>query len=192
MRRFLVVAGVVGVAALAGCGGDDNKDSSTKSAAPASSSSSGSVVQTVNVTETEFKLDPANPRISKPGEVEFKVKNDGQTQHTIEVEGPGGEKELEPVLDPGKSGTLKVNLDKAGRFEWYCPVGNHKDLGMKGVITVAGSTAASGGSTTETQKTDTTETNTTETTQTNSGGDDSGGSGSGGSSNSGSGGGSSY
>jgi uncharacterized cupredoxin-like copper-binding protein len=159
MRRFLVVAGVVGVAALAGCGGDDNKDSSTKSAAPApASSSSGSVVQTVNVSETEFKLDPANPRISKPGEVEFKVKNDGQTQHTIEVEGPSGEKELEPVLDPGKSGSLKVNLDKAGKYEWYCPVGNHKDLGMKGEITVAGSAAGSGGSTTETQKTDTTET----------------------------------
>jgi uncharacterized cupredoxin-like copper-binding protein len=171
MRRLRAVAAVVGVAALAGCGGDDNKDSGTKSAAPASpsssSSSSGSVVQTVNVTETDFKLNPANPRISKPGQVEFKVKNEGQAPHTIEVEGPSSEQELEPVLDPGQSGTLKVNLDKPGKFEWYCPVANHRDLGMEGVITVAGS-------------------------EDDSGGEGGSGSGSGGSSNSGSGGGGGY
>lgn len=151
MRRSLAVAGVVGAVALAGCGGDDNENSDTKSAAPASSSSSssesssssGSVVQAVNVTATDFKLNPANPRISKPGRVEFKVDNDGQAPHTIEVEGPSGEQELRPVLDPGQSGTLEVNLDKPGKFEWYCPVGNHRDLGMKGVITVAGSTTDS-------------------------------------------------
>ena len=151
MRRSLAAAAVIGVAALAGCGGDDSKDNGTKSAAPASSSSSssssssesspssGSVVQTVNVTATDFKLNPANPRLSKPGRVEFKVENDGQAPHTIEVEGPGSEQELQPVLDPGQSGTLEVNLDKPGKFEWYCPVGNHRDLGMEGVITVAGS-----------------------------------------------------
>ena len=36
---------------------------------------------------------------------------------------------------PGQSGTLKANL-APGKYEFYCPIGNHKEMGMKGEITV--------------------------------------------------------
>ena len=104
-----------------------------------------SVVDTVNVSETEFKLDPANPKVAKTGTVEFKATNDGKIDHALEVEGPDGEVKT-PTITPGKSAEIKVDLSKPGRYEWYCPIDGHKDQGMKGTIVVAG--GGSGGTTT--------------------------------------------
>jgi uncharacterized cupredoxin-like copper-binding protein len=64
------------------------------------------------------------------------LKNDGQTTHSIEVEGPNGEAELEQDLAPGESGELKVDLSEPGTYEFYCPVDDHKGLGMEGEVTV--------------------------------------------------------
>ena len=67
----------------------------------------------------------------------FAVSNAGQIPHALEVEGPNGEAKT-GTIEPGKSEDLKVDLSKAGTYEWYCPIGNHKDQGMKGEIKVAG------------------------------------------------------
>jgi uncharacterized cupredoxin-like copper-binding protein len=42
---------------------------------------------------------------------------------------------MEGDVAPGQSGTLTVNL-KPGKYEFYCPISNHKMLGMEGEITV--------------------------------------------------------
>ena len=97
------------------------------------------------MSETEFKLAPANPKVSKAGVVQFKVKNDGKIVHALEVEGPSGEVKTAPI-QPGKSATLNADLSKAGSYQWYCPIDSHKAMGMKGKISVAG--GGSGGSTT--------------------------------------------
>jgi uncharacterized cupredoxin-like copper-binding protein len=125
--------------AVAGCGGGD-EESGEKAAPP-----SGTPVAAVSVKETEFKLDPANPKVAKTGVVAFKVTNSGKVEHNLEVEGPSGEAKLPENIKPGGSATLEVNLTKPGKYEWYCPVGNHKDLGMKGEIEVTGGTSSKGG-----------------------------------------------
>lgn len=140
----VLIAGLV----LAGCGGDDEgrvdvsggtdtagtttTGTSTEKAAP-----TGAAVATVKVTETEFRLSPANPSVAKAGVVEFRIRNAGKIAHALEVEGPEGEVETKEIA-PGGRATLKADLRKAGRYEWYCPVGDHKDRGMKGEITVGG------------------------------------------------------
>ena len=136
---FLLSVAVV--ALLAGCG-DDNDE--TTSAAGATTQSAGG--QTVDISETDYKLDPSDPTV-RPGSVSFKVTNDGAVDHNLEVEGPEGEQELEQDLAPGESGTLTVDLSKPGRYEFYCPVGDHRDRGMEGEITVAdgGGSAGDGG-----------------------------------------------
>jgi uncharacterized cupredoxin-like copper-binding protein len=125
--------------AIAGCGGDDNETTPAGGAA-----STGAGGQTVNVSETDFKLDPADPTV-KAGTVSFEVTNDGQVTHNLEVEGPNGEEELPSDLAPGDSGTLTVDLTKPGTYEFYCPVDNHKQMGMEGEITVTGGGGADGG-----------------------------------------------
>jgi plastocyanin len=179
MRRLMAVAGAALLIGVAGCGGGDDNSSNENTGTAASPA--GNATETINVSETDFKLDPANPRVSKPGVVEIKATNDGQTTHSLEVEGPGEEQQLKSDLQPGDSGTIKVDLSKAGRYEWYCPIANHRQLGMEGEIVVGGSGGSSTTSTGGTQ-TSTNETSTNE---------DSGGSGSGGGS-SGSGGGGGY
>ncbi len=111
-----------------GCGGDDDETASAGSAASAGG-------QTVSISETDYELDPSDPTV-QPGTVSFRVTNDGGVAHNLEVEGPKGEVELEQDIGPGESGTLTVDLSQPGSYEMYCPVGNHRDLGMEGEITV--------------------------------------------------------
>ena len=91
--------------------------------------------ETVNVSLVDFKLDPADPTV-KAGEVTFKATNDGDTTHSLEIEGPGEETELPQDLAPGDSGAVTVDLSKPGTYEWYCPIDSHKEEGMEGEITV--------------------------------------------------------
>jgi PQQ system protein len=135
MRRLIAVAGVTLLAGAAGCGGGDNNSNGNENTGTAAGSA-GKATATINVSETDFKLNPANPSVSKAGVVEIKVKNDGQTTHSLEVEGPGEEQKLASDLAPGDSGTLKVDLSKPGRYEWYCPIDDHRGMGMKGEIVV--------------------------------------------------------
>jgi plastocyanin len=90
---------------------------------------------TVAVSLTDFAIDPANPTV-EAGTVTFDVSNDGQAPHNLEVEGQGVEEELPEDLGAGESGQLTVELSEPGTYEWYCPVGEHADMGMEGELTV--------------------------------------------------------
>jgi uncharacterized cupredoxin-like copper-binding protein len=134
---------VVALIGVAGCGGDDDGGGGTTAATTTTGetttgASTTQAAEGIDVSLTDFEIDPPNPRIAKAGQVEFRVKNDGASPHNLEVEGPNGEKELPSNLAPGQTGTLKVDLSKPGKYEWYCPVGEHRDFGMEGEITVAG------------------------------------------------------
>ena len=138
VKLFLVCVGMALTAlAVAGCGGDDNETT----AASGAQSAGG---QTVNISETEYKLDPSDPTV-QAGTVSFKATNDGSIDHSLEVEGPKGEQELKQDLAPGESGTLTVDLSQPGKYEFYCPIDGHRERGMEGEITVAGEGGATGG-----------------------------------------------
>ncbi|MEA2330286.1 MAG: hypothetical protein QOH58_424 [Thermoleophilaceae bacterium] len=133
----LSIAGLAVTAALgiAACGSDNSSDS--KSNDSSSSGSAPASTDKVKVVETEFKIAPASPSIDKAGKVTFAVTNSGKIPHALEVEGPNGEAKT-GTIDPGKAEDLEVDLGKAGTYEWYCPIGNHRAQGMKGEIKVAG------------------------------------------------------
>ena len=143
-RSAYAVAGLAAALALAvaGCGGSSKKTASTPSA-PATTSTpvktqstatpAPSGGGTVAVGETEYKLSPSNPT-AKSGAVTITAKNNGTITHNLEVEGNGVEKKTAD-LQPGSSGTLKLNL-KPGKYEIYCAIDGHKQLGMKGDLVV--------------------------------------------------------
>jgi uncharacterized cupredoxin-like copper-binding protein len=130
---LVAMATVFGLA-LAGCGGDDSS-STTAASSTTTAAQAGGGGSSVDVSETEYKLNPSDPAV-KAGQVTFNVTNDGQVVHNLEVEGPNGEQELNSDLSPGQSGALSVDLSKPGKYEFYCPVDNHKQMGMEGEITV--------------------------------------------------------
>ena len=138
LRKSLALFAVAIPLVLYACGSDD---SSTTSASETSStessttaSSGGGAGGTVDISETEFKLDPSDPTV-KAGSVTFDVSNDGTTTHNLEVEGNGVE-EVTDDLDAGSTGQLTVDL-QPGTYEIYCSIDSHRDQGMEGKLTVS-------------------------------------------------------
>lgn len=135
------------VLGVAGCGGDDEDGDAATAPPPETTATetapSEEPVATIAVRESEFELDPATPTVDRPGTVEIEARNVGEVVHALTVETPSGEAETERI-QPDGSETLRVELTEPGKYTWYCPVANHRDLGMEGAITVRG--AAGGGS----------------------------------------------
>jgi uncharacterized cupredoxin-like copper-binding protein len=112
--------------------------------APTGGVASGGVIKTVTIKEVDFELSPSSVTLSKPGTYSFKAKNDGATQHSLEIEGKGlksaggqaGEAKLEQVLNPGQNGVLRVTFHKPGTYVMYCPIDEHEQLGMKGEVVI--------------------------------------------------------
>jgi uncharacterized cupredoxin-like copper-binding protein len=136
---LVAVLAVAASLGLAACGGDDDDDGDTAATTTETTGAAGATGggETVDVTMTDFKFDPKDPTV-KPGEVTFDVVNDGETLHNMEVEGPSGEAELPEDLQPGDSGSFNVDLSEPGKYRFFCPVGNHEQLGMVGEVTVQG------------------------------------------------------
>jgi plastocyanin len=102
-----------------------------------------SVVKTIRIEETEFRLEPAEITLDKPGTYVLEAVNSGDTVHALEVEGQGIEEKTEEI-QPGQNAKLGVEL-AAGTYELYCPVGGHKEEGMEGTLTVKEGSGGSGG-----------------------------------------------
>ena len=70
------------------------------------------------------------------GRVTIKLRNPSSAgkPHAVEVEGKGVEK-ASRTIQPGQRTRLRVRLER-GRYEFYCPVGNHQAAGMEGTLIV--------------------------------------------------------
>lgn len=141
LRRHPVTAvpaiALAGLALVgAGCGNSDGNGGGggAKKQAPSGGGGGGGGVATITESGTDFKFSQPNPT-AKSGKVTVRFTNDGQAPHAIEIEktpkGDVGSK----TIQPGESTTLSVDL-KPGKYEFYCPVANHKALGMTGELTV--------------------------------------------------------
>ena len=126
MRGVLLLLVVGGL--IAGCGSDDSNDQAA--------GDTNAVAGSVELTATDFKFDPSTVELAKSGEMTFTLVNDGQSTHALEIEGQGIEKESDEV-DGGGTTTLTVDL-KPGDYEFYCPVDDHRAMGMEGTLTVGG------------------------------------------------------
>jgi uncharacterized cupredoxin-like copper-binding protein len=93
---------------------------------------------------------PATLSVAKAGTISITVKNNGSITHALSVKTPGGVLSTGSIA-PGSSTTLKVQAAKPGRYSFFCPIANHAQLGMKGVLVVGGAT--SGGAPAATQST---------------------------------------
>ncbi len=147
MRAVLVLVCCTAALPLAGCGGGGSNDSAGTTAG-----SGDSAQQTVSIAERDFSLEPSTANVGRPGTVTFRVTNDGQTTHALEVEGNGVEEKTDSI-QAGDSKSLTIQLSKPGRYEFYCPIDGHRGKGMEGELRVGGSsgtgTTPTPGATTE-------------------------------------------
>ncbi|MFA6552452.1 MAG: cupredoxin domain-containing protein [Candidatus Paceibacterota bacterium] len=104
-----------------------------------SSTASGTGANQTNSTERDFTVngknfsfDPSTITVNKGDTVKITFKdNDGF--HDLKVDGYNV---ATSRINTGGEATVTFIADKAGSFEYYCTVGSHKDLGMKGTLIV--------------------------------------------------------
>ena len=144
MRKTVSVGLAVAALTLgaAACGDDDDEDGGGQATAPAPTATTPTPTATtpaegrapVAISATEFKFTPSNVD-AKAGRVTFRLRNDGGAPHALEIEGQGVEEETK-TINGGETDELTVDL-KPGTYEMYCPVGNHRQMGMEGELTVS-------------------------------------------------------
>ena len=91
MRRKTLVAAFAGaivlVPFLAACGGDDEEANGEPAAAS----------QTIEISGTEYQFDPSTVSVDSPGTYTFRLVNDGEEPHALEIEGNGIEEETDTI-----------------------------------------------------------------------------------------------
>lgn len=124
----------------ASCGGGGNAPSGTP-VAPTNGA--------LTVRAFEWGFDPSNVILQPGQQVRLTFVNDGSTLHDLKIDGldatgvssegsglSADEGELFVAADEGKTGTLAFTPAEPGTFDFYCTIPRHRDLGMKGAITV--------------------------------------------------------
>lgn len=89
--------------------------------------------QAIKIKASEWKFQPAEVMLAAGVSVQLTEINDGTTQHDFSIEALGVSL---PLLDPGKSQSVRFTPTKKGTFEFKCTVPGHAEAGMKGTITV--------------------------------------------------------
>lgn len=153
-RLFTSIAVLAASGALvAGCGSDDDNGGSGDAAAPAaadttatesstaaadaSGSGSGSGTKLTLAASEDGGLSFDKKELTaKAGTVTITMDNPSgdQMPHAVAIEGNGVDKDGE-VVQPGGQSTVSADL-KAGTYTFYCPVGQHRQNGMEGTLTV--------------------------------------------------------
>lgn len=84
------------------------------------------------LTASNYKFSQTEIRVSRGDRVRITLRND-QGMHDVKIdEFLTGTR----VLKQGESQTIEFLADKAGTFEYYCSVDNHRAMGMRGNLIV--------------------------------------------------------
>lgn len=151
IRRFSALAAALLVSGtLAACGGGDDDGgggaSTSGGAAPAQTTGGGSgdgaeggastMLSEAAVESGGLSFSRADLR-ARAGTVTVTLDNPSANAlpHAIEIEGDGVEEESD-TIDPGARASVTADL-RPGRYTFYCPVGNHREAGMEGTLTVS-------------------------------------------------------
>ena len=105
------------------------------STAASTTTSAKATSKSVSVSETEWKIALPSATLAA-GKYAFAVKNDGHIPHDLTINGPGVSNEKTPLINPGKTAQLTVEL-KSGSYDFYCSVPGHKAAGMDVKVTVS-------------------------------------------------------
>lgn len=131
-----ISAAAVVIALVGACSNSSHKGAaSTTAGASSTAPGGGGAGAMVTVTETEFKIALSTTSF-RPGTYTFVADDKGKVTHALEIDGPGIQGKATSTISSGQSTQLTVTLQK-GTYELFCPVDDHKKLGMDTHITVS-------------------------------------------------------
>ncbi len=97
-----------------------------------SAMSSNSNVKAFTVTGSSFSFNPSTIKVKKGDSVKITFKNSGG-MHDFVLDDFNAKTK---IIGSGETYSVQFTADKAGQFEYYCSVANHRAMGMKGTLTV--------------------------------------------------------
>ena len=130
---------------FAGCGGDDEPTATSEETPAAESTPSPTAEATEEAggggsSTLAIEADPDGANAfteteltATAGEVTVEFSNPSQSPHAVVIEG------VEPTTETvtgSDAPPITVDLE-AGEYTFFCPVGNHRDDGMEGTLTVS-------------------------------------------------------
>jgi plastocyanin len=130
MRRTWTACLLLAAAALAGCGGSGGSGGGKTATVKAG--------QPVRFTAREYKFDPGNLTVNaggKPATVPITLHNSGALAHDLKVERGGQEIGGTGVITADKDSSATLRL-APGSYTFFCSIGDHAQLGMKGTLRV--------------------------------------------------------
>ena len=118
LQRARLLAAAGAAAALTGCG------------EPPGAASAGR--GPVALEQRDFRFRPQTVR-ARAGQLRVEVVNRGRLPHALELRLGGRERLRISTVLPARRGAASARLP-AGRYRFACPIGNHEELGMHGVL----------------------------------------------------------
>jgi nitrite reductase (NO-forming) len=112
---------------------------SATGASPSGQHGGGGGSGALEVTSVDLGFSPKELIVDQPGTYEVKLTNEGAIPHDITF--PDGQS---AIAQPGESASLTVEVPADG-LQFICSIPGHADAGMKGTISVKGTTAGGGG-----------------------------------------------
>lgn len=107
---------------------------STASASPeASSPAQMTDVREIKVSGSEFKFAPNTLTFKKGEKVRLVFENTGKMPHDLKIDELGV---ATKVIQPGQTDSVEFTPQNSGNFPMYCSVGNHRNMGMEGKVSV--------------------------------------------------------
>ena len=135
-----IAALTAGAALLGGCGDDDEAPPAAAPTAPAATQAApaGEAVEvTLSATEKDGLAFSEESLQAASGQVSLVMRSEaGNTQqHAIAILGGNGQSVAGDTVNAGNVSRVTATL-APGDYTFFCPVGNHRQQGMEGVLVI--------------------------------------------------------
>lgn len=112
-------------------GGGTSTTTSTSSSVGGATTTVGAV-RTITITGRDYSFSPSTITVKRGDKVQL-ILTSAQGAHDIKIDALGV---ASKTVNTGESTSVEFTPTKAGTYEYYCSIGNHRAMGMKGTLTV--------------------------------------------------------
>lgn len=93
--------------------------------------------RTVEVIAEDYEFRPVTINAEAGEAIRVVLRNEGSQFHNIEFALPDGDVAIRDDVPPGENGELLFYAPaREDDYDYYCPVGDHRDRGMTGTLVV--------------------------------------------------------
>lgn len=131
-KTFLLVAAILLLAAGCSKSGSNSNETVNTNTNVSTNTETSANVKSFTVVARNYSFAPATITVNKGDTVRITFQNSGGDHDFVLDEFNARTN----VIHSGQSETVEFTADKAGSFEYYCSVGTHRQMGMRGTLMV--------------------------------------------------------